>query len=77
MSRKLRMYIDGEWLDSTSGNTRDIINPFNQEVIATAAEGNRTDAKAAIRAARAAFDSGTWSARPAPERGSWCLNSRA
>jgi len=69
MSRKLRMYIDGEWLESTSGNSRDIINPFNQEVIATATEGNRADARAAIRAARAAFDSGIWSARPAPERG--------
>ncbi|MYL44514.1 betaine-aldehyde dehydrogenase [Virgibacillus halodenitrificans] len=63
------MYINGEWLHAKSGETRDIINPYNQEVIATAAEGNAEDTKAAIQAARVAFDEGSWSTLPASERG--------
>ena len=52
-----------------SKETREIINPFNQEVIAVAAEGNEEDAKAAIAAAREAFDNGEWSDTSATERG--------
>ncbi|MBD1222373.1 betaine-aldehyde dehydrogenase [Virgibacillus halodenitrificans] len=63
------MYINGEWLHAKSGETRDIINPYNQEVITTAAEGNAEDTKAAIQAARVAFDEGSWSTLPASERG--------
>ena len=36
-----RQYIDGEWVESSNKNTRDIINPYNQEVIFTVAEGTR------------------------------------
>ena len=28
-----RQYINGEWVESANKNTRDIINPYNQEVI--------------------------------------------
>lgn len=63
------MYINGEWLHAKSEKTREIINPFNQEVIATAVEGNAEDAKTAIQAARVAFDEGSWSTMPASERG--------
>ncbi|WP_121616552.1 betaine-aldehyde dehydrogenase [Virgibacillus halodenitrificans] len=63
------MYINGEWLHAKSGETRDIINPYNQEVIATAAEGNAEDTQVAIQAARVAFDEGSWSTLPASERG--------
>jgi betaine-aldehyde dehydrogenase len=69
MAPEKKMYINGKWVDSHSGQTREIINPFDQSVIARVAEGDRTDAKDAIAAARAAFDSGIWSTRPAPERG--------
>jgi betaine-aldehyde dehydrogenase len=64
-----KMYIDGKWLDTINGHTRDIINPFNQETIATVVEGNELDAKAAISAARKAFDQGDWAGTPATERG--------
>ena len=36
-----RQFIDGEWVDSSNKNTRDIINPYNQEVIFTVAEGTK------------------------------------
>jgi len=63
------LYIDGKWMQSAAGRTREIINPFDGAVIATVPEGTREDAKAAIRAARTAFDKGGWPQTPAAERG--------
>ncbi|NJP38668.1 betaine-aldehyde dehydrogenase [Alkalicoccus luteus] len=65
----LKNYINGEWVDAKSGETRDIINPYNQEVIATVPEADETDTKEAIAAAREAFDNGEWPETPATERG--------
>jgi betaine-aldehyde dehydrogenase len=39
---------------------REIINPFNQAVIATLDDATPEEARAAVRAARTAFDSGEW-----------------
>ncbi|WP_120193146.1 betaine-aldehyde dehydrogenase [Sinobaca qinghaiensis] len=64
------MFINGAWVEATSGKTRRILNPFNQETIATAAEGDREDSRAAIQAAREAFDNGEWAGTPAAIRGS-------
>lgn len=64
-----KQYINGEWVDAASDHTREIINPFNQEVIAVVAEGNKEDTQKAIKAARHAFDHGEWSTTPAKERG--------
>ena len=64
-----KMYIGGRWVAAISGETRKIINPFNQQVIAEVAEGGREDARAAIAAARQAFDSGVWSGLPGAARG--------
>lgn len=64
-----KQFIDGEWVLAESNETRDIINPFNQEVIARATESNEADARAAIKAARHAFDYGNWPTTPATERG--------
>lgn len=64
-----QMYINGEWVDAKSNQVREIINPYNQEVITTAAEGSREDTEAAIAAARTAFDKGSWAETPANERG--------
>lgn len=71
--RHCRMHIDGAWSDAASGLTRKIVNPADGAVIAVAAEGDRTDARAAIAAARRAFDDGRWSGRPAVERGALLL----
>jgi len=66
---KGELYIDGQWTKSRSGKERDILNPFDASVIATVAEGDREDTKAAIKAARQAFDHGGWPQTPASERG--------
>ncbi|WP_108025442.1 betaine-aldehyde dehydrogenase [Melghirimyces profundicolus] len=63
------MYIDGEWVEARSGNTREIINPYNQEVVAVVPEADREDARRAIQAAREAFDQGDWPHTPAADRG--------
>ncbi|MBP1970819.1 betaine-aldehyde dehydrogenase [Virgibacillus natechei] len=64
-----KMFINGEWMEASSKETRDIINPYNQEVIATATEGNEVDVKLAIAAAREAFDQAEWPSIPAIRRG--------
>lgn len=55
-----KMYIDGQWVPSVTGDTREIINPATGEIIATVAEGGREDARLAIAAARRAFDETDW-----------------
>lgn len=69
-----KLFINGEWIMSESNDTRDIINPFNQEVIATVTEGSVADTKKAISAAREAFEAGTWSNKLAKERGEVVYN---
>ncbi|WP_209125140.1 betaine-aldehyde dehydrogenase [Alkalihalobacillus sp. BA299] len=64
-----KMYINGKWVSSATGQTREIINPFNQEVIAVVTEGNKDDAHRAIEAARKAFDEGEWRSVSATQRG--------
>jgi len=66
--REKRMYIGGEWVEAQSGAGRDIVNPSNGEAIARVAEGDRADSRAAIDAARKAFDAGPWPRLPALER---------
>lgn len=63
------MYINGKWVDSVTGETRIIINPFDNSNIAEVAEGSRDDCRNAIKAARKAFDDGRWTGIPAVEKG--------
>ena len=60
------LYIDGEWKESESGKTFSAINPASGVVIGNVADGNETDATAAIEAASRAFQG--WSRRTAHER---------
>ncbi|HWO97744.1 MAG TPA: aldehyde dehydrogenase family protein, partial [Bacillus sp. (in: firmicutes)] len=69
----LKMYINGQWRDSSNKEKRPIVNPANSDVIAYAAEGTTADAREAIDAAKAAFESGVWSELPAVERASYLL----
>ncbi|AMM95348.1 betaine-aldehyde dehydrogenase [Peribacillus simplex] len=62
------MFINGKWVNSTSGEKRDVLNPATGEVIATAAEGTQEDVDAAVEAAKYAFYEGGWWGTPAVER---------
>lgn len=53
---KYRMLIGGEEVESASKRTREIKDPANGKIIAIVPEGNDVDAKAAICAARKAFN---------------------
>ncbi|HKK66237.1 MAG TPA: aldehyde dehydrogenase family protein, partial [Clostridia bacterium] len=66
---KKQMYIDGKWVDSVSGEYREILYPCTGEVITKVTEGNAEDVKLAVEAARRAFDRGDWPKTPAAERG--------
>src|SRR6056297_4230727 len=66
---KKQMYIDGKWVDSVSGEYREILYPCTGEVITRVTEGNAEDVKLAVKAARNAFDHGPWPKTPAAERG--------
>jgi betaine-aldehyde dehydrogenase len=55
-----KMYINGQWVPGSEGKTRDVINPATGETIAVVAEGTPSDAEAAVKAARHAFDRGEW-----------------
>lgn len=61
-------FINGKWVLANQKDTREIINPFNQEVLATVTESDESDARDAIAAAREAFDHGDWPNLPNIER---------
>ncbi|MFE0581106.1 MULTISPECIES: aldehyde dehydrogenase family protein [unclassified Streptomyces] len=68
MSTQRTIHIAGTWRGAHSGDTRQIIDPADGQPFAVVAEGGPQDADAAVTAARAAFDAGTWPGTPVPER---------
>jgi len=50
-----KFYIDGQWLQSTTGNTLDVINPASEEVITQVACGEVEQVNSAVAAAKKAF----------------------
>ncbi len=69
LQQQHKLLINGEWVDAASGKRFDVVDPANGEVIATVAEGESEDIDRAVRAARAAFETGPWSRITASERG--------
>jgi len=63
-----QIFIGGRFSPSISGKTFDTINPATGEVLTRVAEGDVADVDAAVRAARQAFESGSWPKMPAAER---------
>lgn len=74
MKDVLKMYINGEWKISTSGQTRNIINPANGEIIAAATEGNKEDVNLAVKAAKRAFYNDEWMNTSSVERARLLFN---
>jgi lactaldehyde dehydrogenase/glycolaldehyde dehydrogenase len=60
------MFINGEFVESSSGKTIRVINPSNEEFIAEVPSGTAADADAAVLAAQVAQKS--WAKKPAIER---------
>jgi aldehyde dehydrogenase (NAD+) len=64
-----QLFIDGKWLDSTSGKTFATLNPATGEEICQVAEGDKADIDLAVKAARHAFETGPWPKMNASDRG--------
>src|SRR6202171_1701395 len=69
ISRTQKMFINGQWVEAASGKTFPTYNPATGEVLARVAEGDREDIDRAVKAARAAFETGPWSKMTPSERG--------
>jgi betaine-aldehyde dehydrogenase len=67
--RTYQNFIDGQWVAGASGETFPVYDPSTEEVIAQVASSNAADVDRAVKAARAAFDSGPWGQTNAAERG--------
>src|SRR6202163_1461593 len=68
MGTPKKLLIDGKWLAAASERTFEVKNPANGATIARAAEADKADIDAAVRAARRAFESGPWPAMTPSER---------
>ncbi|WP_172652950.1 aldehyde dehydrogenase [Rhodococcus opacus] len=72
-----KLFIDGAWIDPDApGSSFAVLNSGTEEVFETIAAADRADAKRAVAAARAAFDSGPWPKLSHAERGAY-LNAIA
>lgn len=63
---KTKAYINGEWIDSDSSKTFDVLNPYNNEIIAQVADCGKKETREAIEKANVAFAS--WKKTSASER---------
>jgi len=61
-----KMLIGGDWVDSSTGDVREILNPATGEVVDTVSEGAEADIRTAIDAAEDSFVE--WSRMPPPQR---------
>jgi len=68
-SEPRRLLINGDWVEAASGQTFETYDPSTGEVLAHVAEGDAEDIDRAVRAARAAFESGPWHRMTVSERG--------
>ena len=64
--QEYKLFIDGEWVDSSTGETFDDINPASLELIARLQKASEDDVSRAVESAGKAYES--WSSMPAPRR---------
>jgi len=68
LGSKYKLYINGKWVNSDSGETFPSVNPAKpKQVLGRFQKGNENDVEKAVEAAEKALDS--WSSTPAPKRG--------
>ncbi len=66
--RKHKLFINGEWVEASTGKTIEVRDPGTESVIAHVAAANSEDVDKAVKAARAAFE-GPWSKISPSDRG--------
>jgi betaine-aldehyde dehydrogenase len=70
--KKGQMFVGGEWVDASTGETEPDINPATGETIAEVAVGTKEDADRAVAAAQKAYDD-VWFDTPPKERSAMLL----
>jgi aldehyde dehydrogenase (NAD+) len=65
--QEYKLFINGEWVDSETGEKFEDVNPATLETIAHLQKASVDDVQRAVESAMEAFDS--WSSNPAPLRG--------
>ena len=66
MNNALKFYIDGQWVDTQSGNTLEVMDPSTEQAFISIAVGNAADVDSAVNAAARAFPA--FSVTPVSER---------
>ncbi len=64
------LFVDGQYIESVSGETFDVIDPSMGFAVAQVAKGGAEDIDRAVKAARSSFESGVWSRVSPKERAS-------
>src|SRR5262245_3018051 len=67
--RTYQNFVNGKWEAAASGKTFPVYDPSSEEVIAQVTASEAADVDRAVKAARAAFDSGPWGQTTAQDRG--------
>ena len=63
-----QLYLGGQWVDPHSAATLEVFSPATGVRVGSTPEADAADVDAAVKAARASFDSGVWSSVPPAER---------
>src|SRR5437016_12800239 len=58
--QKMKMLVAGDWKDSSSGARSSVIDPSSGEIIAEVPRASKQDARGAVDAASAGFESSEW-----------------
>ena len=66
---KDQLFINGAYVPAVSGGRFDVVDPSNNKVVHQVARGGAEDIDRAVKAARAAFDTGPWPRMSGKERG--------
>ena len=64
-----KLFINNEWVESSSKKSFETYNPATGEVIASVSEGSGDDVDRAVKAARRALEAGPWATMDAADRG--------
>jgi betaine-aldehyde dehydrogenase len=68
LTERTAHYINGSWIPPVEGGVIEVVNPATEEVFGRAPDGSVADMRAAVLAARHAFDDGPWPRMSATER---------
>jgi phenylacetaldehyde dehydrogenase len=64
LARKPSLFIDGDWVESTGGETIAVVDPSSGKEVSRFVDASSADVDRAVTAARRAFDDGRWSDLP-------------